>query len=88
MKPGDEPVIQMMWHDGAWWQQAPSESSGYTQLGVAPIPKNRWEGFWHHLFHGLLMGYPLFEIIIFSWCNRASFVKPPAIIEVIGSASE
>lgn len=42
----------------------------WVGLGVAPRPRGPLRVFVYHLGHGLVMGYPLHDILVFAWRNR------------------
>lgn len=44
-----------------------------VQLGIAPAPKTLWRNLIYHVCHGLIMQYPLRDVIAFAWRNRYSF---------------
>lgn len=39
----------------------------WLDMGIVPTPKSGVGWFFHHLFHGLMMGFPFWEIIKFSY---------------------
>jgi hypothetical protein len=63
--------------DGVGWHEMPSDDSDWLMLGVAPKPRNSWQGFWYHVFHGLLMRYGILEVLVWSFKHRASFQEEP-----------
>lgn len=44
-----------------------------VHLGIAPAPKTLWRNLIHHFCHGLIMQFPLWDVIAFTWRNRYSF---------------
>jgi hypothetical protein len=64
--------------DGREWLAMPDYGKWVT-LGFAPVPQTVSKGFWHHVWHGLLVGYPLLEVLAFAWRNRFSFIRPVVI---------
>jgi hypothetical protein len=57
---------------GEWWVKMPSDEQTVF-LGTAPKPRNQFEAFIHHVCHGLMMRYPLKDVLVWSWQNRDSF---------------
>lgn len=45
----------------------------YISLGIAPRPQTRLQAIIYHVCHGLIMRYPLLDILVWSWRNRDSF---------------
>lgn len=65
---------------------APHLAGDVIALGIAPRPRNAREGFLYHLCHGLLMRYPLLDVLVFSWRNRASFSEgydPDKVVDAL-----
>lgn len=42
-------------------------------MGTAPVPQGPLQVFKYHLGHGLVMGYPIIDVLAFSWKNRNAF---------------
>ena len=72
-------VIQEF-EDGLWRKIVDSDE--WIDLGIAPRPKNVWQGLLHHICHGILMQYNIFLIIGFSWKHRKSFIDQP-VVEIL-----
>lgn len=70
------PDAEIREYDGRLWQALPDAQSDVITLGVAPAPKTVWQTLVYHVCHGLLMRYPLHEVLVWSWRNRRSFVEP------------
>jgi hypothetical protein len=47
----------------------------HIDLGVAPMPTTVRQTLVYHVCHGLLMRYPILDVLRFSWRNRRSFVE-------------
>lgn len=63
--------------DGRLWQVLPDDSqSDVIHLGTAPKPTTVWRTFVYHVCHGLIMQYPLSDVLLWSWRNRTSFTDP------------
>lgn len=45
-------------------------SRDWERLGWCPTPRTRWGWFRQHLLEGLLMRYPVLDVIVFAWRNR------------------
>lgn len=73
MKPGEEPAMSVMFIRGEQWVKI-DPSDNWIQLGIAPRPRNEWQNFTHHICHGIIMQYPLLDVIVWSWKNRRSFL--------------
>jgi hypothetical protein len=56
------------------------------ELGQAPRPRNSWEGFLYHICHGLIMRYPLWKVLAWSWLNRKSFQEAPIVVDLTAFA--
>lgn len=56
------------------WYKLPGLKSGWIHLGVAPIPRTVPQTIVYHVANGLLMHYPIVDVLSFSWRNRRSFV--------------
>lgn len=73
--------------DGNRWYLLPTHDSSFIHLGVAPKPQTAWQNFVYHVAHGLLMHFPLRDILIFAWRNRHIEEPPPftewAIVEYV-----
>jgi hypothetical protein len=70
----ENPTAEIRWLDGRWWQELPGDDE-WVHLGFCPAPTNAWQTFCYHVWHGLLMRYPLWDILTFSWQNRFSFLE-------------
>lgn len=55
--------------DGTVWQEI-TESPGWIHVGWAPRPNSRLQWFVHHVCHGLLMRYPLRDVVTWAWRRR------------------
>jgi len=71
--PDYEPAECQLIDGNLWVKQR--EQPGWMEMGIIPIPQSRWRVFLYHLCHGLLMHYPLHEVIWFSirYCNPAEW---------------
>jgi hypothetical protein len=67
----DEPTVIRRFK-GDWWIKQPKDEN-VIFLGIAPKPRNHTEAFIHHICHGLMMRYPLKDVLVWSWQNRDSF---------------
>lgn len=45
-----------------------------VQLGIAPAPKTLRQNLIYHICHGILMHYPLRDVLAFAWRNRYSYL--------------
>lgn len=68
-----KPMTETLRYQEAEWYKLPERDSGWLHLGVCPRPRTTWEVFTYHLCHGLLMRYPLREVLVFSWRQRHAF---------------
>lgn len=59
------PIQDIRRIDGAYWYKA-VDADGWMDVGIIPIPRSRWRVFLYHFCHGMLMQYPLIEILKFS----------------------
>lgn len=56
------------WHYPVFdWSWYGNPVSGWVHMGWAPRPRTRWQKAKRHLFHGLLMGYPLRDVLAWVW---------------------
>jgi hypothetical protein len=69
---GQHPPTETKIIKGELWIKYP-QSPDILSLGVAPVPRNARETFIYHVCHGLIMRYPLIDILVWSWRNRNSF---------------
>ena len=72
------PAAELRWEDGRWWFALPDDP-GIVHLGIAPAPTTTWQTFVYHVCHGLIMHYPLWSVLTWSWRNRRSFVDPEVV---------
>lgn len=73
MQHSDEhPPLETRLVRGKLWVQYP-DNPDLIFLGTAPVPRNAWETFVYHVCHGMIMRYPLRDVLIWSWKNRHSF---------------
>jgi len=68
------PIEESIEIDGSIWVKEP-DSYDWMPLGIAPTPRSSWQIFWYHVGHGLVMQYPLWSILKFSWKNRHGFKR-------------
>jgi len=73
----DLPPAQLLYWDGALWRRVPADQMAATHidLGVAPMPTTVRQALVYHVCHGLLMRYPILDVLRFSWSNRRLFVE-------------
>lgn len=64
-----EPRAELREIDGRWWQELPDDSR-YVHLGFCPTPTGARQTFIHHMCHGIMMGYPLFDVLAYAWRHR------------------
>lgn len=62
-------------YDGRLWRVLPDAQSDTIDLGVAPMPKTVWQTLVYHICHGVIMRYPLIDVLVWSWRNRKSFTE-------------
>lgn len=72
MKPGQEPSTDVMFIRNKQWVCV-DYGQDWVHLGIAPRPKTQWQAFIHHIAHGVLMNYPVWDVLVWSWKNRDSF---------------
>lgn len=68
MKPGTEPdypVQETLIIDGEVYHRRDYHPD-YFDIGIIPIPRTRWRVFLYHFCHGILMQYPLWDVLLFS----------------------
>lgn len=46
-------------------------------LGECGRPEGHASTFWHHVWHGFLMRYPVGSVLRFAWRNRNTFDPTP-----------
>lgn len=46
-------------------------------LGFCPRPVGQCQTVLHHVWHGLLMRYPIRSVVCFAWRNRTTFDPSP-----------
>lgn len=65
------PPVRVKYWDAHYWQEMPNDER-FILLGICPAPLGYcpWRTFRHHVLHGLLMGYPLWSVLRWSWRNR------------------
>jgi hypothetical protein len=56
------------------------------ELGYAPRPRNSWEGLLYHICHGLIMRYPLWKVLAWSWIHRKSFQEAETVLDLTALA--
>lgn len=61
--------------DGQQWLLMNGVDGNWIELGIAPAPTTVWQTFIYHFAHGLLMRYPLWDVLKFSWQNRRNFIE-------------
>ena len=47
-----------------YWEQL--DDGEWLYVGHVRHPKNKVQWFWHDFFHGLAMGYPLWDVVVFA----------------------
>lgn len=66
---GDWPYPAIETRDGMlWYAVPPSEDWGF--FGWVPWPTSTLQRFVHHLAAGVLMRYPLRDVVAFAWRHR------------------
>jgi hypothetical protein len=73
VKPGSEPATETTVIDNELWVKY-NYGDEWQFLGIAPRPKTVWQTLIYHICNGLLMRYPLWDILVWSWQNRYSFL--------------
>jgi hypothetical protein len=74
VRPGDEPSTVIRPFRGKMWVKY-DYGDDWLLMGIAPRPKTVWQTLVYHICHGLIMQYPLRDVLIWSWKNRRSFIE-------------
>lgn len=61
------------WNGDSGERQMPSQPWDWLGMGMAPVPRGPWRTFLYSLGHGLCMGYPLIDVLVFAIRNRHHF---------------
>lgn len=60
----------------------------WIPMGHIPRPRNRWEWFLHHLYHGYAMRYPWWKVIGFAFANTEPQIDWVAVEELAAEWGE
>lgn len=71
-KSGNDPTAEMRVINGELWVKY-DYGDDWQLLGIAPRPKTVWQTLIYHICNGLIMQYPLWDVLLWSWQNRHSF---------------
>jgi len=64
----DMPCLELPFKQGSdEWKMFQSR---WVFVGVCPRPKTNWQWFIHHVCHGAMMGFPLLDVLVWSWRER------------------
>lgn len=63
------------WNGDSAQRQVSEKPWDWVGLGVAPVPRGTLRVFLYHLGHGLVMGYPILDVVVFAWRHRNGFDK-------------
>lgn len=74
MKPADVPPVRVKYWRGKQWREVP-DGPDWIFLGIAPTPQTTWQALLYHILHGLIMRYPIADVLRWSWRNRHSFME-------------
>jgi hypothetical protein len=83
--PGDVGSHVHQWGYKRWNGSGGAVKAAWAkQLGTCPQPLTRWQWARHNLLHGLLMGFPLWDVVVYTIRYNADGIPPPPDSEVAG----
>lgn len=68
------PDCELIEYEGALYGKLQPPDTDWLNLGLCLAPQTVWQTIVYHFCHGLLMRYPLLDVIRFSLTERNSFV--------------